>query len=171
MSLRKAGIAALTGAVIIVLLTSGCTRESAEEKQSTPGESPAAVETARVKPGEQQSGTPAEAATGIDKADTPLKASGRLPRLVDLGRGTCVPCKMMAPILEELKKEYEGCAVVEVIDLREHREAAREYGIRVIPTQIFFDADGNEVWRHEGFLAKADMIAKFSEMGVPPNDN
>jgi thioredoxin 1 len=61
--------------------------------------------------------------------------------------------------------------VVEVIDLRDHREAAGEYGIRVIPTQIFFDAEGKEVWRHEGFLAKEDIVAKFTEIGVPPDVN
>jgi thioredoxin 1 len=91
-----------------------------------------------------------------------------LPRLVDLGKGTCIPCKMMAPILEELKGEYEGRAVVEVIDLRENGRAAADYQVRVIPTQIFFDANGEEVWRHEGFLPKDQIIAKLSELGVPP---
>ena len=94
-----------------------------------------------------------------------------MPRLVDLGRGTCIPCKMMAPILEELRVEYEGRAVVEVIDLREDSQAGADYAIRVIPTQIFFDSDGNEVWRHEGFLAKDAIIAKFTEMGVPSLDD
>jgi thioredoxin 1 len=73
---------------------------------------------------------------------------------------------MMAPILEELKREYQGRAVVEVIDLRDDAGAARDYGIRVIPTQIFYDAAGEEVWRHEGFLGKDAIIAKFKEMGV-----
>lgn len=166
MSLREFGIAALTGLVIIALLMAGCAKES-EDKRSVPRESPAGAETVQVARGlDQEPDTPGE--TG--KPDSRWKRPGGLPRLVDLGKGTCIPCKMMAPILEELKQEYEGRAVVEVIDLRDHRQAAGEYDIRLIPTQIFFDADGKEVWRHEGFLAKADIVAKFTEMGVPPSD-
>lgn len=171
MGLRKAGKAVVTGLVVMAFLMSGCARESAQE-QSQPGQSLGTAETGQVEPDTpQQRATSPGMAQVAERADTQARVSGRLPRLVDLGRETCVPCKMMAPILEELKREYEGRAVIEVIDLRDHREAAREYGIRVVPTQIFFDADGNEVWRHAGFLPKADIIAKFSEMGVPPGDN
>lgn len=90
----------------------------------------------------------------------------KLPILIDLGKGTCVQCKKMKPILDELKKEYEGKAIVEVIDLRYDRQAARRYGIRLIPTQIFFDAEGNEIYRHEGFMDKQSIMKKFAEMGV-----
>ncbi len=92
----------------------------------------------------------------------------KLPKMVDLGRNTCIPCKMMAPILDELKKEYEGRAIIEVIDLREDMDAARRYRIRVIPTQIFFDADGKEVWRHEGYMPKDQIVAKLAELGAKP---
>lgn len=90
----------------------------------------------------------------------------KLPTLVDLGKGTCIPCKKMKPILDELKTEYQGKAIVEVIDLRYDRGAALKYGIRLIPTQIFYDADGSEVYRHEGFMDKQSIIEKFAEMGV-----
>lgn len=90
----------------------------------------------------------------------------KLPMLVDLGKGTCIPCKKMKPILDELKAEYEGRAVVKIIDLRYEPKAARKYGIRLIPTQIFFDAEGNEVYRHEGFMDKKSIKMKFAEMGV-----
>ncbi len=93
-------------------------------------------------------------------------APAALPRLVDLGRGTCIPCKQMAPILAELQKTYSGRASVEVIDLRDSPAEADRYGIRLIPTQIFFDASGKEVWRHEGFLPREDIVAKFRELGV-----
>jgi thioredoxin 1 len=86
--------------------------------------------------------------------------------VVDLGADKCVPCKQLAPILEELKRDYAGRVAVEFIDVWKDPRAGEPYKIRVIPTQVFFDADGNEVWRHEGFLPKADFIAKFSEMGV-----
>lgn len=90
----------------------------------------------------------------------------KMPMLVDLGKGTCIPCKKMKPILDELKIEYEGKAIVKVIDLRYDRRAASRYRIRLIPTQIFYDADGNEVYRHEGFMDKQSIKMKFAEMGV-----
>ncbi len=90
----------------------------------------------------------------------------KLPMLVDLGKGTCIACKKMKPILDELKIEYQGKAIVNVIDIRYDRRAAQRYGIRLIPTQIFFDADGNEVYRHEGFMDKQSIMKKFAEMGV-----
>jgi thioredoxin 1 len=89
-----------------------------------------------------------------------------LPRVVDLGRGKCIPCKMMAPILEELKKEYEGRAIISVVDIGVYPAEARKYRIRVIPTQIFINSEGEEVFRHEGFMSKKDIIKKLHEMGV-----
>jgi thioredoxin 1 len=90
----------------------------------------------------------------------------KLPMLVDLGKGTCIPCKKMKPILEELTIEYQGRATVKVIDLRDEPQAANRYRIRLIPTQIFFDAEGQEVFRHEGFMDKQSIKAKFAEIGV-----
>lgn len=90
----------------------------------------------------------------------------KLPRLVDLGASKCVPCRMMAPILEDLKKEYEGRLDVEFIDVWKTPEAGKEYGVRVIPTQIFYGADGKESFRHEGFFGKEDILAKWKELGV-----
>lgn len=92
-------------------------------------------------------------------------ASG-LPRLVDLGAGKCTPCKMMAPILEELKKEYVGRMEVFVIDTSQHPSAAEQYAIQVIPTQVFYDAAGKELMRHEGFISKEDILAVWRDLGV-----
>jgi thioredoxin 1 len=88
-----------------------------------------------------------------------------LPRLVDLGADKCVPCKMMAPILVELRTEYAGRFAVEFIDVWKDEAKAQEYGIRVIPTQIFYDADGKELLRHEGFFAKEEILAAWREHG------
>ena len=100
-------------------------------------------------------------------AETPAAEAGAaLPRLVDLGSTTCIPCKEMAPILEELKAEYAGKLDVEFINVNEDTEAANRYGIMVIPTQIFFNSEGEEVYRHEGFMPKADIVAQFEKMGV-----
>ena len=100
-----------------------------------------------------------------DVESTPSQEKGNLPRLVDLGAGKCIPCKMMAPILEELKKEYKGQMEVQFIDVWENRRAGDQYGIRSIPTQIFYDASGKERFRHEGFFSKEDILAKCKELG------
>ena len=94
--------------------------------------------------------------------ETPAVA---LPRLVDLGADKCMPCKMMAPILEELKTAYAGQLEVEFIDVWKNEGAGEAYGVRVIPLQIFFDATGKELFRHEGFYAKEDILDKWKELG------
>ncbi len=95
-----------------------------------------------------------------------VEQSKALPRLVDLGADKCIPCKMMAPILEELKSEYEGTLIIEFIDVWKNPDEAPKYGIKLIPTQIFFDASGKEHFRHEGFMSKEDILAKWNELGV-----
>ncbi|MBW7904628.1 MAG: thioredoxin family protein [Phycisphaerae bacterium] len=93
-------------------------------------------------------------------------ATPRIPRMVDLGADKCIPCKQMAPILAELKTEYAGRATIEFIDVWKNPHAGKEHGVRLIPTQIFFDREGKEVWRHEGFLSKAEIVAKLKELGA-----
>jgi len=88
------------------------------------------------------------------------------PMLVDLGASTCIPCKEMVPVLAEVKKMYDGKAVVKVIDVYDNPEETNKYGISVIPTQIFLDKDGNEIFRHEGFFSTEDIVKVFKDMGV-----
>ena len=106
-------------------------------------------------PVESAPATPAEAAS-----------TAALPRLVDLGATQCMQCKMMAPVLEDLKTAYAGQMQVDFIDVWDHPEAGEEYGIRMIPTQILYDAQGKELFRHEGFFPKEDILAKWKEFGV-----
>jgi len=89
-----------------------------------------------------------------------------LPMVIDIGRDTCVPCRMMAPILRELETEYKGRAVIRVINLDEDPSAASRYGIYLIPTQIFIDGSGKEVYRHEGYLSKEAIMSILKDMGV-----
>jgi thioredoxin 1 len=86
--------------------------------------------------------------------------------LVDLGATECIPCKMMAPILRDLAREYEGKAAVIFSDVWTNPAPARQTGIRAIPTQIFYDKQGKEVGRHEGFLDKKSIVAAFEKLGV-----
>ena len=89
-----------------------------------------------------------------------------LPRLLDLGSGTCIPCKMMEPVLEELRKEYAGRLRVDYIDVRESADAVEMFEVKIIPTQIFFTASGEELFRHEGFMSKEAILAKWKELGI-----
>ncbi len=104
-------------------------------------------------------------------ADNPLARaleSGR-PVLADFGKGSCIPCKMMQPILEELQKKYQGRAEILILDVREYPHLTREYSIRTIPTQIFFDASGQQVKRHVGFMSKEDIVSVLQELKVAAN--
>lgn len=94
----------------------------------------------------------------------------KLPRLVDLGADKCIPCKMMAPVLADLKTNYVGRLEVEFIDVWKKPDAGKPYKIKLIPTQIFFGADGQERFRHEGFFSKEDILAKWKELGVDLGD-
>ena len=108
--------------------------------------------------------------TASHSGDTSTGAvSGELPRLIEIGSVTCIPCKMMKPILDELRQEYAGRLQVDFIDSQIDREAAMEYRIRVIPTQVFLSAEGNELFRHEGFFPKEEILAKWRELGVDLN--
>jgi thioredoxin 1 len=86
--------------------------------------------------------------------------------MIDLGAASCIPCKMMAPILDKLEKRYQGKAAVVFIDLRYNQEAVQRFGVRVIPTQIFFDKNGIEISRHIGFMSEEAIVAQLKSMGV-----
>ena len=121
-----------------------------------------------IKTSVDRTGKKSNSKASIEESNLDLQnqTTEKLPMLIDLGRGTCIPCKKMKPILEELKAEYGGRAIVKIIDLRYEPKATRRYGIRLIPTQIFFDTEGKEVYRHVGFWDKQSIKAKFAEMGV-----
>jgi len=95
--------------------------------------------------------------------DVPVKG---MATLVDLGAKSCIPCKMMDPILQKMDKRYEGKAAVVFIDVRYFPEQARRFGIQGIPSQIFFDKAGNEVYRHTGFMSEAQIVTQFKQMGI-----
>ena len=100
----------------------------------------------------------------VQKAEAAEKP---LPRLLELGAHQCIPCKQMAPIIEALTQEFRGVLRVEFIDVwqAENQERAKAYGIQSIPTQIFLDAQGRELWRHVGFISREDILNKWTELG------
>ena len=134
------------------------------EIETPPPASPEDAETVPPAPPEDAEAvppTPPEDAEAV-----PPTPKGALPRLVDLGADKCIPCIQMAPILAELKAEYAGQFQVDFIDVWKNPGAAQEHGVQMIPTQIFFDAEGNERFRHVGFFSKEDILATWKELGV-----
>lgn len=86
--------------------------------------------------------------------------------MIDLGATQCIPCKLMAPIMKKIEKQYKGRAVIVFIDVWKHKEQAQRFGIRVIPTQIFFNENGKEEYRHIGFMSEKAIINQLRKMGV-----
>jgi len=100
-------------------------------------------------------------------ADTAQAVPDRaLPTLIELGGRMCIPCKEMRPILHEVEQEYAGRLRVQIIFVEEDPDAATKYRIELIPTQVFLDAQGKEVFRHIGKFSKEEIVAQLREMGV-----
>jgi thioredoxin 1 len=104
--------------------------------------------------------------TTASAAQSSVNAAGGKVTMIDLGATECIPCKMMAPIIEELKKEYAGKADIIFIDVWKNPDQAKKYGIRAIPTQIFYDANGKEVHRNVGFMDKKRIVEVLTRLGV-----
>jgi len=141
--------------VVLVILIANVLFFKSAKRSSEPVETPPTIAIGTESP-------PAENPTS-PPAEAPQPQA--IPLLVDLGAAKCIPCKMMAPILEELREQYKGKLKVIFIDVWKDEEAGRRYGIRMIPTQVFFDASGKEVFRHEGFFSKEDILGKWKELG------
>ena len=116
----------------------------------------AAIALVVVALGVYRSRTAPAAAGQAEKAAEPGHG---LPGILDFGRGECLPCKQMFPVLDELAEKHKGKIVVRYLDLNvpENLERANAMRVRVIPTQVFIDAEGEEVIRHEGFWSLEDI--------------
>ena len=150
----------------------------AETRSTAPASTAETRSTAPIDPSQPivEDGTEASGAAGSKEASGPSASPVRspvasattskpLPRMLDLGRGTCIPCKMMMPVLEELKTSLAGKLDVHYIDISKNPEAAQRWEIRMIPTQILIDEEGNELTRHTGFFPRVDIIAEWKRIG------
>jgi thioredoxin 1 len=127
----------------------------------------AAVLVARGAVKGRQAETPAarqESALPGSRLDDCLR-SGR-PTLADFGKGWCVPCRMMEPVLKRAGQNYRGKANIVFVDMEEYGNLARQYRIAAMPTQIFFDAQGKEVTRHLGYMGTEDIERELAALGV-----
>jgi thioredoxin 1 len=97
---------------------------------------------------------------------TPVEAPQDLPRLLDFGGGTCPECQMMQLVLAALRKDYAGRFLVEYCDIKADPNTVAQYGVWGVPTQIFLDPSGREVFRHFGYFSPDDILAKWNELGI-----
>lgn len=134
------------------------------KKGKTPGESQ--TETVAAATSGPAAGAVANATPAAETSKASPAITAKLPRMVDLGAGKCIPCKMMKPILDDLKANYADQFITEFIDVWENPDAGKKYGIEMIPTQVFYDAEGKERFRHVGFYGKEDILGKWKELGV-----
>ncbi|MEE4261982.1 MAG: thioredoxin family protein [Desulfobacteraceae bacterium] len=106
-------------------------------------------------------------ASGVAMAEdfNNLPVKGKVT-MIDLGATECIPCKMMAPIMVKMEKQYAEKAAIVFIDVWKHKKQARRFGIRAIPTQIFFNENGKEVLRHVGFMSEKAIVNQLKKMGV-----
>ncbi len=90
----------------------------------------------------------------------------RVPVLLEFGRGWCIPCKYMKPILEDMSKAYVGKALVMTVDMDANKDLVRDFKIRMMPTQVFLMPDGKEFFRNEGTLEREQIAQVFAKMGL-----
>jgi len=106
--------------------------------------------------------------TGSTLTSLPLRealANGK-PTLAEFGRGVCIPCKEMKPILEKLAVQYKGKLNVVIVEIDDNMDLTQQYGIMAIPTQVIFDQYGREITRHTGFWAREQILSQLWMMGI-----
>jgi len=133
----------------LLMLTVGCSR----------------VESQDLSRQEETTGTIRESAKPDDT--THLKAGYKVT-FIELGSVKCIPCMKMQIIMEEIEQEFGDQVKIVFYDVwtTNGRPYAAQYAIRVIPTQIFLDREGNEYFRHEGFFPKEELISVLRLKGV-----
>lgn len=92
-----------------------------------------------------------------------LLDSGK-PVVIDFWAPWCGPCRSIAPIVEELATVYEGRAIIGKYNVDEDTDLGVEYGIRNIPTMLFFDKDGKMVDKHVGTITRDALAAKIDAL-------
>ena len=120
-------------------------------------------------PGSQESGlyaqTASEPPTNTEEELKKALLDGK-PVLVDFGSNKCIPCRQLRPILKEVAQEFSGKAQVLIIDVFQHQALAREHRIHLIPTLVFFNSGGKEMFRRSGVWDKASIAKKLKDAGT-----
>jgi len=138
--------------------------EGGAEQPASGSQGAAQSATPRSVPGKTTSGKKPEGPLPGSRLAECLK-SGR-PTMVDFGKEWCVPCKMMVPVLKQAAQDFRSKANIVFVNLEEYADLGTEYRIPVMPTQIFFDANGKEVKRHMGYIGTEDIERELAALGV-----
>jgi len=104
--------------------------------------------------------------SGLTSLPLPQALTNGKPTLAEFGRGTCVPCKQMKPILEKMALDYQDRMNVCIISIDEYRNLTNSYNVMAIPTQIGFDSSGKEIFRHVGFWSEEEIVAQLKKSGI-----
>ena len=104
--------------------------------------------------------------SGLTSMPLPQAIANGKPTIAEFGRGTCIPCKQMKPILEELAKDFEGKLNVVIVSIDDYQALTSHYRIAAIPTQVVFDSEGKELGRHIGLWPKDQIIRILPQLGI-----
>ena len=104
------------------------------------------------------------------KSNSPSKAGNSPAKVtfIELGSVNCIPCIKMQVVMREIEREYGDQVAIVFYDVWTDagKPYAQQYRIRVIPTQVFLDQNGNEYFRHEGYFPKEDLLQVLRQKGV-----
>jgi len=87
---------------------------------------------------------------------------------IELGSVKCVPCRQMQPVMKAIEEKFAGQVKVIFYDVwqKDQSHFAYDYHINLIPTQIFLDGNGNEIFRHEGFFPEEKITSFLKQQGL-----
>jgi thioredoxin 1 len=108
----------------------------------------------------KQTGNVADFVLETTSIDLDILKEYNMPIVIDFGADSCIPCKEMAPVLKTLNAEMQGKAIIKFVDVWKNGEAAKDFPIQVIPTQIFINADGKPYVPSDNMKIKFDMYSK-----------
>lgn len=100
---------------------------------------------------------------------TPLLQKAKADKkfvMLELGSKGCIPCEKMRPVMDKLSKNYKGKLEVIFVDVRENPDIAKNWGVYVIPVQVFLDKTGKEVHRHIGYYPYEDIVLVLKKLGI-----
>ena len=148
--------------ILALTLAGGC------GKECRAGGRPSTPQPAVVGPTEQAKPAPSAPDYGkvlvTNRLD--IDFSKHLVTFIELGADRCIPCKQMQPIMKEIAETYADRVQVVFYDVWKDPEPARKYGIQLIPTQVFVDQKGNEIFRHVGLFPKEEILEFLKKHGV-----
>lgn len=153
---------ALLASILVLTLAVGCGKESRADRGPSAPPSSAVERTDQTKP--------APSAPDYGKVlvtnRLDIDFSKHLVTFIELGADRCIPCKQMQPIMKEIAETYADRVQVVFYDVWKDPEPARKYGIQLIPTQVFMDQKGNEIFRHVGLFPKEEILELLKKHGV-----